>query len=153
MGGFFRNMRAIARRCFCPPESFTPRSPMIVSRPSGSDGDELVEARAARGLDDLALDRVQPAIGDVLADRAAEQEHVLLHDTDLAAQRGQRHVADVDAVDGDGARCRPRRSAAAASRWSSCRRPDGPTKAMVSPAAIVEVDVLQHRPFAAIAEA
>ena len=27
MGGFFRNTRAMAMRCFCPPESLTPRSP------------------------------------------------------------------------------------------------------------------------------
>ncbi|MNE93170.1 hypothetical protein D3C80_1909830 [compost metagenome] len=35
IGGFFRNIRAMARRCFCPPDSFTPRSPMMVSIPSG----------------------------------------------------------------------------------------------------------------------
>ena len=27
MGGFFRNTLAMLRRCFCPPESITPRSP------------------------------------------------------------------------------------------------------------------------------
>ena len=27
MGGFFRNTRAMEMRCFCPPDSFTPRSP------------------------------------------------------------------------------------------------------------------------------
>ena len=32
VGGFFRKMRAMASRCFWPPESFTPRSPMTVSR-------------------------------------------------------------------------------------------------------------------------
>ena len=26
-GGFFRKTRAMLTRCFCPPESFTPRSP------------------------------------------------------------------------------------------------------------------------------
>ena len=31
MGGFFKNMRAMAIRCFCPPESFSPRSPIWVS--------------------------------------------------------------------------------------------------------------------------
>ena len=35
MGGFFRKIRAIASRCFCPPESFTPRSPTGVSSPCG----------------------------------------------------------------------------------------------------------------------
>ena len=28
IGGFLRNTRAMDRRCFCPPESITPRSPM-----------------------------------------------------------------------------------------------------------------------------
>ncbi len=27
MGGFFKNTLAMLMRCFCPPESFTPRSP------------------------------------------------------------------------------------------------------------------------------
>ena len=96
-------MRAIARRCFWPPESLTPRSPMTVSSPSGSDGDQLVQPCPAGGVPDLGLAGAEAAIGDVLADGAAEQEDVLLHDADLAAQRRERHVADVDAVDRDGA--------------------------------------------------
>ena len=35
--GFFRNTRAIEMRCFCPPESLTPRSPTSVSYPLGSE--------------------------------------------------------------------------------------------------------------------
>ena len=35
IGGFFRNIRAMATRCFCPPDSLTPRSPIWVSIPSG----------------------------------------------------------------------------------------------------------------------
>ena len=31
IGGSFRSARAIERRCFSPPESFTPRSPTLVS--------------------------------------------------------------------------------------------------------------------------
>ena len=45
--------------------------------------DDDVELRAPRGLDDLGLGRVEAAVGDVLADRAVEQEDVLLHDADL----------------------------------------------------------------------
>ena len=104
IGGFFRNMRAIASRCFCPPESLTPRSPITVSSPSGRLRDHLVQPRAPRCLQDLVFGRVQPAVGDVLPDRAGEQEDILLHDADLAAQRGQRHIADIDAVDRDAAR-------------------------------------------------
>ena len=43
----------------------------------------------------------QPPIGDILAHRAAEQEHVLLNDADLPAQRGQSHPADIDPVNRD----------------------------------------------------
>ena len=35
MGGSFRKMRAMETRCFCPPESITPRSPTWVWKPSG----------------------------------------------------------------------------------------------------------------------
>mmetsp|Transcript_38638 Transcript_38638/g.93619 ORF Transcript_38638/g.93619 Transcript_38638/m.93619 type:complete len:112 (+) Transcript_38638:527-862(+) len=35
IGGFFRINRAIATRCFCPPESCVPLVPTTVSRPSG----------------------------------------------------------------------------------------------------------------------
>ena len=31
IGGSFRTMRAIATRCFSPPDSFSPRSPTMVS--------------------------------------------------------------------------------------------------------------------------
>ena len=35
IGGFFSTVRAIATRCFSPPESFSPRSPTTVWYPSG----------------------------------------------------------------------------------------------------------------------
>ena len=31
IGGFFSSVRAMATRCFSPPESFSPRSPTIVA--------------------------------------------------------------------------------------------------------------------------
>ena len=37
MDGFFNSALAMAIRCRCPPESFTPRSPTIVSYPSGNE--------------------------------------------------------------------------------------------------------------------
>ena len=55
-------------------------------------------------------------------DRAGEEEALLRHDPELAAQRLLRHVAQVDAVDRDRARRSGRRSARAASRSSTCRR-------------------------------
>ena len=47
-------------------------------------GDHRVEPGAARGGGDVRLRGAEPAVGDVLADRAAEQEDILLHDADLA---------------------------------------------------------------------
>jgi hypothetical protein len=35
MAGFFSRVRAIATRCFSPPDSFSPRSPTTVSQPCG----------------------------------------------------------------------------------------------------------------------
>ena len=34
--GFLRSARAMQRRCFCPPETFTPPCPRSVSRPAGN---------------------------------------------------------------------------------------------------------------------
>ena len=66
-------------------------------------GDEPVRLRGAGGGFHLGVGGVRPAVGDVLADGAAEQGGLLQDDADLPAQRLQRHVADVDAVDGDAA--------------------------------------------------
>ena len=49
--------------------------------------DELVGADRARGGDDLLARRVGPAEGDVVGDRAGEEEALLRHDPELAAQR------------------------------------------------------------------
>lgn len=35
MSGFLMRARAMAMRCFCPPESCVPRAPTCVSKPSG----------------------------------------------------------------------------------------------------------------------
>ena len=67
----------------------------------GHVGDGFLQASTVRGVDDVGFGSAEAAIGDVVADGAREQEHVLLDNADLATQRGQRHRADVDAVDGD----------------------------------------------------
>ena len=41
--------------------------------------------------------------GEILADRAVEQQHFLEHHADVPAQRRELHLAQVDAVDGDAA--------------------------------------------------
>ena len=61
--------------------------------------DELVGADGAGGGDDLLARRVGAAEGDVLGDRAGEEEALLRHDPELAAERLLAHVAQVDAVD------------------------------------------------------
>ena len=59
-------------------------------------------ARAARAAAMISSPRgVGPAVGDVLGDRAVEQERLLQHDADVAAVFFQREGADVDAVDQD----------------------------------------------------
>ena len=45
---------------------------------------------------------VGPAVGDVVADRDREEERLVLDDADRGAQRAERHVAHVVAVDLDG---------------------------------------------------
>ena len=65
----------------------------------GQRHDVVVDVGAFGRLDHLVVGRVQPAVEDVLLDAAVEQEHVLLHDADAAAQRFERHVVYVRAVD------------------------------------------------------
>ena len=66
--------------------------------------DEVVDlGRLGRG-DDLFGGCLRRAVGDVVPDRARVEEHVLLRDAHVLAQRGQRDVADVGPVHGDAAR-------------------------------------------------
>ena len=77
---------------------------MIVSSPAGKPA-IMSSSRARRAASRMSrLGRFEPSVGDVLADRAGEEEDILLHDADLAPQRRERHVADIDAVDRDAAR-------------------------------------------------
>ena len=57
---------------------------------------------ACRALD-VGRARVGPGERDVAGERVVEQERVLEHDADRVAQLGQAQVADVDAVEADGA--------------------------------------------------
>ncbi len=101
MRGLLRKARARAMRWRCPPLSVTPRSPTVGLIAVGERHDEVVRLRFARRLLDLLLRRVRRAEGDVLRQRAREQEHVLLDLGDLRAQAGQVPVAHVHAVDQD----------------------------------------------------
>ncbi len=60
--------------------------------------DHRPQPRAPRRLGDLRVGGAEAAVGDVVAQRAGEQEHVLLHDADPRAQRGEGRVAHVHPV-------------------------------------------------------
>ena len=62
---------------------------------------EVVDVGGLGGGQDLVLGRVEPAVGDVLADRAVEQPRVLEDHPELAAQVVAGQLAGVDAVDRD----------------------------------------------------
>ena len=99
IGGFFSTVRAIATRCFSPPESFSPRSPTTVRYPSGVETMKswMRASRAARSTS--AGRRVRPPVGDVVVDVFVEQHRVLGNDADRRAQArlGDRaHVLPVD---------------------------------------------------------
>jgi hypothetical protein len=90
--------RAKASSWRWPAESCTPRSPTSVRSPRAARRRSPTRRPRARGLD-LGLVGVRAAEGDVVGDRAAEQERLLGHDPHLRAQRVRRHVAQVVAVD------------------------------------------------------
>ena len=50
--------------------------------------------------------RVRASVGDVFPDGPVQQQHMLGHQTDLAAQAGDAHAADVGPVDDNAARVR-----------------------------------------------
>ena len=103
-GASLRNARAMAMRWRCPPDRRTPRSPTIVSRPSGSSAMNSLQcaARAAcQTSSSLASGR---GVADVLDQRAVEQRDVLRHDRDGLAQALLRDLGDVLAVDQDAPR-------------------------------------------------
>ena len=60
---------------------------------AGERGDEVVRAHGPRRALDLGVGGVGAAVGDVVADRAREQERLLGHEAELAAVRAQVEVA------------------------------------------------------------
>jgi hypothetical protein len=67
MAGFFRMVRAMATRCFSPPDSFSPRSPTCVIA-LGQAQNEIVDLAQPRAPPDLGSVASMAAIGDVVAD-------------------------------------------------------------------------------------
>ena len=151
MRGSASSARAKATSWRCPSERRKPRSPscgvVAVLEPL----DELVGADRPRGGDDLLAGRARAAEGDVVGDRAGEEEALLRHDPELPPQRLLRDVAEVDAVDRDAAlgrvveagdQLRDRRLAGA----GVADERDG------RPGRDVEVDAVQHLGAGAVGE-
>ncbi len=101
MRGSIRTARARAMRCRWPPERLSPRSPTLVSYPSGSSRTKPSAQATDAAASTSARLAPGPAVGDVGGDRVGEQEALPERRADLAAERAQRHVADVVPVDQD----------------------------------------------------
>ena len=71
-------------------------------KPLGQALDKLEDVRLLGSGGDILIARVGTAIGDVVANSAVKQIHVLLHDANGAAQTLLRHIAHVLSIDGDG---------------------------------------------------
>ncbi len=67
--------------------------------PVRQQGDEPVGVRGDGGRPDGLLGGLGPAVGDVVADRAVDEQRLLEHDGDVAAQAGPGQVAQVVAVE------------------------------------------------------
>ena len=73
---------------------------------AGKRHDEIVRVGRARRVDDLGFARTCAPHGNIFADRAAKQEHILPDIGNLAAQGAARHRCDILAVDDDAAAVR-----------------------------------------------
>ena len=117
--------RAMESRCFSPPETFTPPSPITVSRPLLGRGPAGCAGGAAQHLQALGVGGVRPHEEQVLADGAREELRVLGDEADALAQLVEVHpscrLAVVEDAPAAGGRGPP-----AASPASSCPRPRGP---------------------------
>ncbi len=72
----------------------------------GEGQDHIMDGGGFRGALDLVLRHVAAnAVGDVLADRAAEQERFLLHDANLLTEVGARIILQLHAVEQDAPAC------------------------------------------------
>lgn len=69
----------------------------------GQPHNEVVKVRETRSGLDLVLGCIEPAEGDVVSDRVMEQNCVLRHDRDCAADFGQRHLRRRPAIEKNGA--------------------------------------------------
>ena len=98
MRGSRISARAMAERCFCPPDRVMPRSPTIVSYFVGKILDITVEARDFSRFADLRQLKFLKTKGDIFADGFAEEIGVLRNKADRAPQGFKRPLVDGMAV-------------------------------------------------------
>ena len=89
--------------------------------------------RRLGGGDDVAFAGAEAPEGDVGADRVVEQRDVLADDRDRVAQRGERHVPHVLAVDDDRALRSTSKSRGTRLMMVDLPAPERPTSATVLP--------------------
>ena len=99
--GSARNARANATNCRCPADSRPPRLATSVSYPSGSASTNRSAPTADGRRPHLRVGGVGLAQPDVVGDGAVEDQGLLRHRGDVAAQIALRQVAQVDPVEGD----------------------------------------------------
>ena len=92
MAGSTSWARARAMSWRCPADSDRPRSTTGVVVAGGQPAIEVVGADGPGRRLDLGVGGVGPAVGDVVADRAGEQERLLGHEPQLLAERVQVEV-------------------------------------------------------------
>src|SRR5207244_449817 len=93
IGGSFRARRALARTA----RELRPALAHDRVPAAGQTLDERARLGRSRGVDERGLGRLPRAVGHVLARGAVEQERVLAHDPDRAAQVVRAQVAHVAA--------------------------------------------------------
>ena len=118
----------------------------------GQPDDEFVRVGAAGGVFDLRVGRVVPAVGDVVAHRAVEQENVLLDDRQQIAITAQPKVANVDAIDAGCGLASDRETGRPGRSPSSCPRRCGRPARSTEPPGHDDVEVANDRPAFAIFE-
>ena len=134
MRGSSASARASAVRWRWPPESITPRSPTIVSQPSGRSRTSFASCARSAAACTCARVRLGQAVGDVVGEREREQEGVLRDHRDVRAQRARAGCGSRRRRRGRPCRRPPRRGAGSARRGWSCPEPTGPTMPSTLPA-------------------
>ncbi len=100
-GGSRRMVRAIASRCFSPPEKRWPRSPTTVSVALGQGGYVVVDLGRLGRRVQLLVGGVRLGEAQVVGDRGVEEVRLLGDDADRTREGVEVEVAYVDAVQRD----------------------------------------------------